>query len=218
MGRLVAVLLLLLPATALADITGTASVIDGDTIEIHGQRIRFHGIDAPESRQTCLADGVRWRCGQIAALALADFIGRSPVRCEEQGVDRYGRVIAACSVRGEDIEAWMARGGWALAYRRYSRDYISQEHVAQAAHAGIWRGEFVPPWDWRRGKRLQAATVPESASGCLIKGNINNKGERIYHAPGGKWYDRTKVSPEKSERWFCSEVEAQAAGWRASRE
>jgi endonuclease YncB( thermonuclease family) len=81
-----------LSAPAQADITGTASVIDGDTIEINGQRIRFHGIDAPESKQTCVAGGEVWHCGQQASLALSDFIGPSPVACEERGADRYGRV------------------------------------------------------------------------------------------------------------------------------
>ena len=109
---------------AQADITGTASVIDGDTIEVHAQRIRFHGIDAPESRQTCVAGGEVWRCGQQASLALSDFIGRSPVVCQEQGKDRYGRIIGACSVRNQDIEAWMVLNGWALAYRKYSTDYV----------------------------------------------------------------------------------------------
>ena len=98
--------------------------------------------------------GGRWRCGQKAALALADFIGRSPVRCKEHGVDRYGRVIAACYVRDEDVERWMVTNGWALAYRRYSDDYVDEEAIAQDAHAGIWRGQFVPPWEWRRGERL----------------------------------------------------------------
>ena len=95
--------------SALADITGTASIIDGDTIEVHGQRIRFHGIDAPESRQTCIEGNRVWRCGQQAALALADFIGGAPVVCQEQGVDRYGRIIGVCSVRGEDIEEILSR-------------------------------------------------------------------------------------------------------------
>ena len=144
------VIALVFSAPAQADITGTASVIDGDTIEIHGQRIRFHGIDAPESRQTCVANGEVWRCGQQAALALSDFIGSSPVTCEEQGTDRYGRTIATCHIRGEDIEAWMVTNGWALAYRKYSTDYVGQEQAAKAARRGIWRGEFVPPWEWRR--------------------------------------------------------------------
>ncbi|MFP6900792.1 MAG: thermonuclease family protein [Opitutales bacterium] len=146
---------LTLSAPALADINGTASVIDGDTIEIHGQRIRFHGIDAPESRQTCVAGGEIWRCGQQASLALSDFIGRSPVVCQEQGKDRYGRVIGACSVRGQDIEARMVLNGWAMAYRKYSTDYVGQEQAAKAARRGIWRGKFVPPWDWRHGVRLE---------------------------------------------------------------
>ena len=206
------------PVSALAEITGTASVIDGDTIDIHGQRIRLHGIDAPESRQTCIAGGEVWRCGQQASLALSDFIRRSPVVCQEQGKDRYGRIIGACSVRGDDVEAWMVLNGWALAYRKYSMDYVGQEQAAQGARRGIWRGEFVSPWAWRQGKRLQAATVPNSAGDCLIKGNISSSGERIYHVPGGKWYDPTKISVEKGERWFCTEAEAQAAGWRASRE
>ena len=106
---------LLWPALALADITGKPRVIDGDTIEVHGQRIRLHGIDAPERRQTCVASGEVWHCGQQAALALADFIGRSPVRCEQQGTDRYGRVIATCYVQGNGIERSMVLNGWALA-------------------------------------------------------------------------------------------------------
>lgn len=74
---------------AISVITGTATVIDDDTLEVHGQRIRLHGIDAPEARQTCVAGGEVWRCGQQAALALADFMGRSPVRCRERNVDRF---------------------------------------------------------------------------------------------------------------------------------
>lgn len=192
-------------------------VIDGDTIEIRGERIRFHGIDAPESRQTCVARGQVWRCGRKAAIALADFIGRSPVRCEKRGTDRYGRTIAACHVRGDDVEQWMVLNGWALAYRRYSRDYVAHEQAAQAAHAGIWRGEFVPPWEWRQGKRLQVATVPRRGKRCVIKGNISSKSDRIYHVPGGRYYDRTKISTAKGERWFCSAAEARAAGWRKSK-
>jgi endonuclease YncB( thermonuclease family) len=209
---LVAIIISAMPAASHADNTGTATVIDGDTIEIHGQRIRFHGIDAPESRQTCVVRGQVWRCGQQAALALSDFIGRSPVACQEQGIDRYGRMIGVCSVRGEDIEAWMVANGWALAYRKYSLDYTDEEAMAEAAGVGIWRGKFVPPWEWRRGKRLKAATVPENPAGCTIKGNISSSGEDIYHVPGGQYYDRTKINTTKGERWFCTEAEAVAAG------
>ncbi len=140
------------PAAA-TEIAGTASVIDGDTIEVHGRRIRLHGIDAPESRQTCTAEGKPYRCGQEAALALADKIGRRPVTCEQRDVDRYGRVVGVCRAGGEDLNRWMVAEGLALAYRRYSHDYVAAELAAQKAGRGIWRGEFEAPWDWRRAKR-----------------------------------------------------------------
>lgn len=102
-------------------LVGTASVIDGDTIEVHGVRIRMHGIDAPESRQECVrADGTSWRCGQQAALALSDRIGRATVRCEPRDHDRYGRVVAVCFKGAEDLDRWMVANGWAVAYRKYS--------------------------------------------------------------------------------------------------
>jgi len=92
---------------AASDLTGRASVIDGDTIEIYGQRIRLFGIDAPESRQTCEADGQTYRCGQQAALALADEVGQRTVACEKRDTDRYGRIVAVCRAGGEDLNAWL---------------------------------------------------------------------------------------------------------------
>lgn len=140
------------PSTKATDLIGRASVIDGDTIEIHGRRIRLHGVDAPESNQLCTIDGSRYRCGQIAALALADFIGQRTVSCDQKGTDRYGRAVAVCSAGDEDLAAWLVSNGYALAYRRYSSDYVSAEENAAARHAGIWAGEFQAPWDWRRGE------------------------------------------------------------------
>lgn len=134
-------------------IAGQASVIDGDTIEIHGTRIRLFGIDAPEGGQTCSAQGKSYRCGQQAALALSDKIGSKTVECRPKDRDRYGRVVAVCRVGGEDVNGWMVAQGWALAYRHYSLDYVSQEQRAESARAGMWQGRFQPPWDWRRGAR-----------------------------------------------------------------
>ena len=110
----------------------------------------------------------------------------------------------------------MVLSGMALAYRKYSDDYTGQEASAKAARRGLWAGQFVPPWDWRRGKRLASETAAnDNPKGCRIKGNIGSRGDRIYHMPGGRWYDRTVITASKGERWFCSEAgaEAEAAGW-----
>jgi len=139
-------------AVGVRQIAGIASVIDGDTIEIHGTRIRLFGIDAPESRQSCSKADMLWRCGQRAALALSDFVGRTPLVCDAFGHDRYRRVIARCFRNGLDINRWMVANGWAVAYRRYSRDYVADEDGARADRLGIWSGTFMMPWDWRATK------------------------------------------------------------------
>jgi endonuclease YncB( thermonuclease family) len=202
-------------AAAESPVIGVASIIDGDTLEIQGQRIRLHGIDAPESGQSCEKDGRQYRCGQQAALALADKIGRVPIRCEQLDIDRYKRIVAVCRLGAEDLNGWMVRKGWAIAYRQYSRDYVDDETAAQAAKAGIWAGRFIEPSKWRRGDRLQAGKKP-AAVACQIKGNINRSGERIFHVPGGRDYGPTRIDESKGERWFCSEDEARKAGWRRS--
>ncbi len=139
-------------ATAHAEtLVGQASVIDVDTLEIHGQRIRMAGIDAPESRQACIDSmGHQYRCGQVAAFALAGHIGRAVVSCDGKDYDRYGRLIATCSAGGADLSAWMVEQGLAVAYRKYSEAYVGQEQVAKAAGIGLWQGEFLMPWDWRK--------------------------------------------------------------------
>jgi endonuclease YncB( thermonuclease family) len=143
-----------LGAAQATDIVGRASVIDGDTIEIHGQRIRLHGVDAPEKGQPCFrGDGSVWRCGQQSALALSDFLGSSPVSCKQVDMDRYGRIVADCYVRGEDIQEWLVGAGWAMAYRRYSSAYVGAEQSAKNAKLGIWSGTLQPPWEWRRQRR-----------------------------------------------------------------
>lgn len=155
--RTISLTLIVLVGTAFAasaaprEIAGVASVIDGDTLEIHGTRIRLFGIDSPEGRQQCQRrDGTSWRCGQQAALALQDHIGRRPIVCVERDIDRFRRVVAQCRLGNEDINGWLVAQGWAAAYVSFSHDYISQEAVARAAGIGVWSGEFVMPWDWRR--------------------------------------------------------------------
>ena len=131
-------------------IVGVASVIDGDTIESHSRRIRLEGIDAPESKQTCQRDGVVERCGQRAALHLADRIGRLVVSCDPSGTDRYGRTLAICNQGGDDLNGMMVRDGMAVAYRAYSSRYLDEEAAARGAGLGIWATEFEMPWDWRK--------------------------------------------------------------------
>jgi endonuclease YncB( thermonuclease family) len=132
------------------NLTGVATVIDGDTIEIHGQRIRLEGIDAPESQQTCTRPNSEvWRCGQVAAMALSDYIRRAMIRCEASGTDRYGRTLATCFKDGEDLNRWLVSAGFAVAYRRYSLTYVEAEDRARLAELGVWTGEFEMPWSWR---------------------------------------------------------------------
>ena len=154
--RLTALILLstalALPAApAMADLTGRARIIDGDTIEIQHQRIRLFGIDAPEGSQYCKLDGKPWRCGQQSTFALAEFIGKAWVRCTEKDRDRYKRIVAVCYVGKKNINAWMVRNGWAVDYRRYSMGaYRAEQLHAERNRLGIWQGEFELPWKWRR--------------------------------------------------------------------
>jgi endonuclease YncB( thermonuclease family) len=202
---------------AAADIAGPAKVIDGDTIVIHSVKIRLHGIDAPEGAQVCKANGKPYRCGTSATLALARRIGGKPVSCEKRDQDQYGRIVAVCHASGEDLNSWLISEGLALAYRRYSTDYIDQEQTARDARRGLWRGEFVAPWHWRKGKRMAGARAAEAAPGsCRIKGNINRQGKKIYHLLGGRYYAPTRIDEGKGERWFCAEEDAKEAGWRKS--
>jgi endonuclease YncB( thermonuclease family) len=138
-------------AQAQERLVGQASVIDGDTIEIHGRRVRLFGIDAPEAGQTCEdAAHKPYRCGQKAASVLDARIGDGVVACEPKDSDRYNRTVAICRVYGEDLGAWMVGLGWAVAYRSYSTRYVAAEELAQTRKAGMWAGSFTPPAEWRK--------------------------------------------------------------------
>jgi endonuclease YncB( thermonuclease family) len=133
-------------------LVGIPKITDGDTIRIGNTRIRLHGIDAPEAKQTCGSGDKGWRCGWEATNALANIVGKHWVTCSKRDVDRYRRVVAVCRAGPIDLNAWMVRNGWAVAYRKYSMDYVRDEAYAKAAQKGIWRGSFMMPWDWRRQK------------------------------------------------------------------
>ena len=141
------------PASSEPDIIGPAVITDGDTLKINRQRIRLHGIDAPESAQTCEVDGESWDCSQAATEALETLTEDKEIRCEERDIDRYDRIVAVCYASNVDLNEQMVRLGLALAYRRYSLDYVEAEEDAERVGAGMWQGEFVPPWEWRQLQR-----------------------------------------------------------------
>lgn len=135
-------------------LTGRASVIDADTIDIHGERIRINGVDAPEARQICNdRTGEEYRCGKVAAEALDVFLSQSrPTRCETVGRDRYKRFVANCfRADGASVATWLVRNGHALDWPRYSKGrYAADQGEAKARKVGMWQGQFIPPWDWRK--------------------------------------------------------------------
>jgi len=193
-------------------ISGHARVIDGDTLEIDGVRIRLEGIDAPESAQRCKGRWFgTWACGSAATKALTKLVRNHEVICESRGRDVYRRVLAVCHADGVEINARLVHDGLAWAFVRYSRTYVREEADARAAHRGIFAAENQPAWDYRAGSWKTAEQ--DAPKGCAIKGNISSKG-RIYHMPWSPWYHRVSIEPSRGERWFCSEKEAIAAGWR----
>jgi endonuclease YncB( thermonuclease family) len=204
-------------------ISGRAEVTDGDSLEIGSKRVRLYGVDALEGRQSCMRDGRAWACGEEAARKLRSLIGDRTVTCTKRDVDDYGRIVAVCRSGATDLGAEIVRAGFATAYRRYSLDYADEENEARRARRGIWASEFTDPEDYRHdetpAQSRDRPTPPQRATraGCYVKGNINGEGERIYHAPGSPSYDETRVDEERGERWFCTEAEARAAGWRAPR-
>ena len=192
--------------------------MDGDTLALSGVRIRLEGIDAPETTQTC---GRRifgkWRCGEDASRHLASLIADRPVRCVDTGLDKYGRVLGRCVAGATDLNAEMVKSGYAWAFVRYSHAYVPLEDEARLARRGVWQGKSVPAWEFR--SRSWASAETQAPNGCTIKGNVTNAG-RIYHMPWSPWYEKVRMDQDgrgglgKGKRWFCSETEALAAGWR----
>ena len=125
-------------------------ITDGDTIKINGEKIRFSGIDTPELKQTCIKDGENNSCGLTAKQILTDKIGKNKVKCIEEGQDRYKRILAECFVNNESLSSYLVRSGYAFAYRKYSKKFISDEDYARINKLGMWSMEFDYPWNFRR--------------------------------------------------------------------
>ena len=217
--------LLLLAAAPLPSqpIYGLARAGDGDSLSIGSTRIRLFGIDAPELDQTCKKAGTTWNCGKEAADRLSRLVTGREVRCSPVSTDQYDRVLARCSVVGVDVNRTMVATGFAVAFRKYSSDYVSAEESAKANKRGLWAGTFETPSKVRAAQRQpeqptgsRAArpvrgwkAAQRSTGGCVIKGNHSRRGEWIYHVPGMPYYAQTRA-----EQMFCSEAKARAAGYR----
>lgn len=197
------------------DFSGRVRVIDGDTFDVGTNRVRLFGIDAPELDQECTtAQGATWACGRWAAQEVTARYQGAWADCEKITTDRYQRVVARCRIKGEDVGQMLVSDGVALAYRRYSMDYDLAEKGAAVNARGLHAGTFETP-DQYRAAASGGPAAPDAK--CRLKGNISKKGVRIYHSPGQVDYEKTRINPAKGERWFCSEAEAQRAGWRAAK-
>lgn len=187
--------------------TGRATILDGDTIKIAGVKNRLEFIDAPEMKQECSRNEVSWPCGVESKKALQALIRGREVSCTAKTKDFFGRHLSSCTVHGRDINGEMVATGHALAYRKYSKKYVEFEAHAEQHKLGMWSGDFVAPWLWRKKDK-------QSAPGkCLIKGNINGRGVKLFHSPGDMSYGNTIITESKGERWFCTPEAAVAAGW-----
>lgn len=233
MFRTISLILILVSgaAAAAAPISGTGRSIDGDSLKVGDTEVRLYGIDAPELTQTCQRDGRAWGCGSDAAYQLSKLINGKQVSCSTMGVDTFGRTLARCKAGEIDLNRTMVATGFALAYRRYSTDYVSAEQSAKLARRGIWNGTFELPSEVRHadddyvvdrpndrdahGPMPVVSSVrskPQPGGNCRIKGNHSRRGEQIYHLPGMPYYEQTVA-----EQIFCTEGQARAAGYRRSR-
>ena len=131
-------------------INGKPRIIDGDTIHIKSNKIRLHGIDAPETKQTCKIDNEEWYCGKQSTKELKKLINKQNVECVVNDVDVYNRYIAICYIDEININQWMVKNGWAIAYRYYSKDYINEEVYADNNKLGIWKSKFIEPYLYRK--------------------------------------------------------------------
>ena len=209
-------------------IYGMATAGDGDSLKIGETSFRLFGIDAPELDQSCSKDGKPWSCGAEAHRQLQALVARQEVRCIAVDKDQHGRLVARCITRDADLNRAMVERGYAVAFRKYSSDYVPAEEQAKAAGLGLWGGTFKLPEEHRAAahakaspkrvsrqhrqpavKRFANSEGPISTGGCVIKGNHSRRGEWIYHLPGMPYYQQTRA-----EQMFCSEAEARAAGYR----
>lgn len=199
--------------TRLPDLKGRASVVAGDRIKIAGTTVKLSGIEAPERDQRCgtAADDRGWRCGQAAQDALARLLRGRQLSCQPGSTDESGYRLATCNAGDLDIAAELVRGGHVFAGTGFFARYGGLESEARNARVGVWRQEPVERPSEYRSKRWEEAKA-QAPQGCPIKGVA--RGARTYVLPWSPSYNNVRVRESRGDRWFCSEQEARAAGWR----
>ena len=197
--------------TPLPEVKGRANVLSGDSLKVGSVTLRLAGIEAPEAEQLCAGPGGR-RCADSARDALARAVRSRSLRCRLAGEDEHGVRLATCLDGETDIAAGLVQSGHVFAVPGFFARYGSAEGQARAAKAGVWQSDEVERPSEFRAKRWDEAkrAAPE---GCPIKGRVAS-GSRTYVLPWSSSYERVRVRTERGERWFCSEQEARAAGWR----
>lgn len=216
------------PATASEHrLSGAATAVDGDTLDFSGTRVRLLGIDAPEAKQSCKRGEQSWSCGTDARDTMAGLIAGQTVECHASETDVYGRLLATCYRDELDLGLAMIESGMAVTRDNSPERYVAAEALRKTHRVGIWSGTFQAPAEWRAANPAQLPTPAKvsqrlqrpaserayrNSFGCAIKGNRNKRGEWIYHLPGRPYYDQTRP-----EQLFCTEAEAQRAGYRRSK-
>jgi endonuclease YncB( thermonuclease family) len=193
-------------------VEGRGNALSGDTLRIGSTVVRLAGIEAPEAEQRCQRPGNRrWRCAEAAYDALSRLIRGRVVKCEVKEKGPGGRVHATCSAGGADLAAMLVKDGHVFAEHGLMARYASLETDAKSARNGIWNGEAERPKDFRA--RTWEEAKRSAPEGCPIKGQAAG-GARVYVLPWSADYARVRVSRARGDRWFCTEQEAQSAGWR----
>jgi hypothetical protein len=174
--------------------------------------VRLSGIEAPVDGQSCVsANTRRWRCDESAKAALSNLLRRGRVTCDLSGSDESGNRIGTCRAGERDIAAELVRSGHVFAVTGLFASYGSLEREAREAKSGLWNGEPERPSDYRAQKWEEAKR--EAPDGCPIKGHVRG-GRRVYVLPWSRGYESVRVRLSRGERWFCSEADARAAGWK----
>jgi endonuclease YncB( thermonuclease family) len=200
-------------------VEGAASAVSGDVLRIQGQLVRLVGIEAPDREQRCgtavpaKGQGKRWACGEAAAEMLARTVRGKTVKCSLSGKDDLGRARGTCMIESQIIAAELVRVGLAFSDGGLLSGFGSLEKEARKQKIGIWRGDADRPSEHRA--KVWASAQKAAPDGCPIKGHMVGDAKR-YVMPWQPDYARVKVRSQKGERWFCSEQEAKAAGWRVA--